>query len=264
MHRTPPKDVRKALAQEVGFGCPVEGCGSPYLTWHHFDPPWKESQHHDVAGMVALCREHHDAADTGAYTQDDFREMKARGRDRTLALSGDFQWRRRRLLGVVGGSFYYETPILIQVGDRSVVAFNRDDQDRLLLNVAMPSTVSEPRLRIEDNFWIEVGEPKSVECPPSGRIVAVEYPHGDSIRVEFFEIADGEALSRRYRYSDGVREFLDEESDGYPVTAVEIRMRILNSDQQPVIDFSADATRVGGMTMVGALFVRGQVGLHLG
>lgn len=27
------------LRREVGFGCPV--CRSPFLTWHHFDPPVK-------------------------------------------------------------------------------------------------------------------------------------------------------------------------------------------------------------------------------
>lgn len=187
MNRTPPKAVRRALAEEVGFGCPVEGCGSPYLTWHHFDPPWNEREHHDVAGMVALCREHHDAADVGAYTKDDFREMKSRGRDRTEALSGQFQWRRRRLLAVVGGNFYYETAIPLQLQGRPVVGFNRDDQERFLLNVAMPSTIPEPRLYIEDNFWIEAGNPTNIECPPSGRTVAVEYANGDLIRVGFLK-----------------------------------------------------------------------------
>src|SRR5215211_1730983 len=115
MHRSPPKHVRRALAREVGFGCPVANCGSPYLTWHHFDPPWSERQHHDPAGMVALCREHHDAADAGAYSEHDFREMKAR--DRAQALRGRFEWRRQRLLAIVGGTFYYETPIPVQVGE---------------------------------------------------------------------------------------------------------------------------------------------------
>jgi hypothetical protein len=37
--RRPPMDVIRLLRSEVGFCCPVEGCGNPYLTWHHFDPP---------------------------------------------------------------------------------------------------------------------------------------------------------------------------------------------------------------------------------
>jgi hypothetical protein len=263
VNRTPPKAVRVALAQEVGFGCPVEGCGSPYLTWHHFDPPWSERQHQDPPGMVALCREHHDAADAGAYTRDDFREMKVRGRDRTQALSGRFEWRRQRLLSVVGGSFYYDTPIPIKLRDHPVVWFNRNDEQRFLLNVAMPSTVPEPRLRIDDNFWIEVGEPEIVESPPSGRIIAVRYANGDTIRVEFFEISNGEALLRRYPSADTTRAFLEEES-GFPVTAVEILMRIVAPDGQPVIDLDAHETRLGGMRMIGSLFVRNQVGVQIG
>jgi hypothetical protein len=35
-----------ALRREVNLGCPVAGCGSPFLTWHHFDPPWKLEHHH--------------------------------------------------------------------------------------------------------------------------------------------------------------------------------------------------------------------------
>src|SRR5215211_7582447 len=76
VNRTPPIEVRRELRREVGFGCPVDGCGSPYLTWHHFDPPWKERQHHDVVGMVALCREHHDKADVGAFTRQQLRQLK--------------------------------------------------------------------------------------------------------------------------------------------------------------------------------------------
>lgn len=63
MARNPPKSVLAELRKEVGFGCPVEGCGNPYLTWHHFDPPWSERHHHEPQGIIALCPEHHNAAD---------------------------------------------------------------------------------------------------------------------------------------------------------------------------------------------------------
>jgi hypothetical protein len=54
--RTPPIAVRRKLRQEVGFACPVPDCGSPYLTWHHFDPPWHVTPQHEPAGMIALCK----------------------------------------------------------------------------------------------------------------------------------------------------------------------------------------------------------------
>lgn len=58
LSRTPPIEVRRQLRKEVNFGCPVDGCGIPYLTWHHFDPPWNEKEHHDPNGMLALCANH--------------------------------------------------------------------------------------------------------------------------------------------------------------------------------------------------------------
>ncbi len=61
--RTPPIAVRRQLRREVGFGCSLPGCGVPYLTWHHFDPPWRQEHYHRVEGMIALCRDHADKAD---------------------------------------------------------------------------------------------------------------------------------------------------------------------------------------------------------
>ncbi len=264
MTRTPPKSVRAQLAAEVGFGCPAVDCGSPYLTWHHFDPPWNEHQHHEANGMIALCREHHDAADVGAYTVEQLREMKMRGRDRNKAIFAQFQWRRERLLGIVGGNFFYETAIAIQLGEQPLVWFNRDEQNNALVNVAMPCTTPTPRLRVEDNFWIEVGEPVRVECPPSGRRLAVEYANGDVIGIEFFDVSDKGFLDGRYPESTGIQGFLGQPGEGFPVTAVEILMRVHAPDGRPLIDLDAQESRIGPMLMRGNLVVRGSVGFMLG
>jgi hypothetical protein len=127
MDRKPPVAVRRALRQEVGFGCPVPGCGSPYLTWHHFDPPWSEQEHHDPQGMIAICRDHHPEADQGAFTREDLHAFKEAGRDRGAVLEGRFNWMRRKLLAVVGGSFFLETPIIVQLFDHRLIWFSRDD-----------------------------------------------------------------------------------------------------------------------------------------
>src|ERR1700704_1512180 len=78
MNRTPPAEVRRLLRKEVGFGCPVAGCDSPYLSWQHFEPPWEERQHHEPKGMVALCVLHHGQADARAFTVDQLRAFKDR------------------------------------------------------------------------------------------------------------------------------------------------------------------------------------------
>jgi hypothetical protein len=72
--RTPPKDVRDRLRREMNFGCPI--CRSPFLTYHHFDPPWEPAHLHNEPGMIALCSEHHNFADGGNYPTDYLRKLK--------------------------------------------------------------------------------------------------------------------------------------------------------------------------------------------
>jgi len=74
MSRTIPVPIRRELRKEVKFRCPL--CGSPFLTYHHFDPTWSEMERrgtedivHDPQGIIALCRKHHDIADGGAFTK---------------------------------------------------------------------------------------------------------------------------------------------------------------------------------------------------
>ncbi|MDP9457654.1 MAG: HNH endonuclease, partial [Actinomycetota bacterium] len=49
------------------------------------------------------------------------------------------------LLAVVGGNFYYDTPIIFQYQGEPSIWFNRDEDGYLLLNVRMLSTSGQPR-----------------------------------------------------------------------------------------------------------------------
>jgi hypothetical protein len=51
---------------------PVDGCGSPYLTWHHF-PPFADVGAHDPERTIAMCWGHHAQADGGAWSHDELR-----------------------------------------------------------------------------------------------------------------------------------------------------------------------------------------------
>jgi hypothetical protein len=281
MDRTPPVKIRRQLAEEVGFGCPVPGCGSPYLTWHHFDPPWAEREQHDQAGMVALCRDHHPEADAGAFSRDQLREFKRVGRDRTEALGAKFNWMRDELLAVVGGNFYLRTPIAVRLGDKPIIWFNRDALGRLLVNLRMPTTADEPRMLMLDNFWITEGSAEvEIVCPPSGRLVSARYPNGDQLKVEFFELDSVADLDSRYPLSDQLAQLpvtarerlgdltetsphakaVDYNGVEFPLAVVEITMDVAGTD----LRFGPTTTSVGGVHMTHTWIVGGNVGIQIG
>jgi hypothetical protein len=163
MNWKPPVDVKRALREEVGFGCPVPGCGLPYLEWHHFDPPWHIENHHNHEGMIALCREHHIQADNGAFTKEQLRQFKQNGKENWTQVRGKFNWMRNRLLAVVGRNFYYETPVIFEFKGQPIIWFERDENDYLLLNLYMLSTTEEPRAYIKNNEWFNVGGEEDIE-----------------------------------------------------------------------------------------------------
>lgn len=123
--------------------------------------------------MIALCLQHHEQADVGTFTIEQLRDLKtARPQD---VPAGRFNWMRDELIGFIGGNFYVDVAVAVQVGRHRVVWFNRDDDNRLLLNLYLPSMSGENRLQMEDNFWLETGSPVDLECPPSGGRVRASY-----------------------------------------------------------------------------------------
>lgn len=129
MTRTPPADVRRALRAEVNFGCPVPGCGVPFLTWHHFDPPWSVREHHELAGMIALCRNHASAADGGTYSKAELRVMKQRPYV-TDVLSAVWPWQPENLTFILGGSILFGSEAALTIGGIPVVSAVRSVEDR--------------------------------------------------------------------------------------------------------------------------------------
>ena len=256
MNRTPPAEVLRDLRREVGFGCPVPGCSNPYLYWHHFDPPWRERQHHDAVGMIALCAEHHAKADAGAFTKEQLREFKRRGAEDAVHVRGGFAWMRRDILAVLGGNFYYETPVIFQFRSQPSIWLNRDDDGYLLLNIRMLTVSAEPRIQIEDNFWMSCGTPMDLESPPSGKLLQATYSNGDQLRIEFLELQS--ESSARTRYVDAQPETW---GVSFPITAVEVHKKVGGTE----IAFGPRETVMPGQNVIRNCFFRGnRVGLALG
>jgi hypothetical protein len=175
MNRTPPEDVRRLLRKEVGFGCPVEGCDSPYLTWHHFDPPWIERQHHEAAGMVAPCVQHHGEADHDVWTRDQLRAFKDPGRNRaTERVGGRFRWKRDRLILLAGGNWWSGCSILLRCGSVPIIWLTRDPDGYELLNLDLFDEKGTARLSLRNNDWIVDRGVEDLECAPRKTALSVK------------------------------------------------------------------------------------------
>lgn len=255
MSRRPPNEVTRALRKEVGFGCPIPGCGNPYLEWHHFDPPYAQEEHHRPEGMIALCAEHHKKADAGAYTAAQLRAFKG-NRVNAEAVKGTFDWLRNDLLAVVGGNFYYETLNVVRLDGQDVVWFHRDDDGYLRLNVQLLSLSPEPRATIEDNFWGNIGEPADLRSPPSGRLLEIRYSSGDWLSVEFLELGSEQEAFERYQSSL----LTDDAGIRFPITAVEVNLALAGTS----ISLAPRRTTLPGNNQIlGGLISHCGVGLSL-
>lgn len=216
--RTPPRAVKHALRQEVGYGCPATGCASPYLEFHHFDPTWAEQRHHRAEGMIALCPEHHRKADGGSFTREQLRAMKATPFALSAPVKGTFDWRRQQLIARVGGNFFAGSDVLVGLDGLPVVAQRRED-GLLLLSIQMLTVSGEERLLMRDQEWVLKGRPLMFDSPPSGKRIAARYSNGDFLSVEFWDAPTREALAQRYMTSPP-------EQVEFPSVVVDIAMEI--------------------------------------
>jgi hypothetical protein len=203
--------------------------------------------------MIAVCAEHHAKADAGAFTPDQLRALKADAAAHE-EVRGRFDWLRRDLLAVVGGNFYYETPVPVAFRDTPVVWLNRDDEGYLSLSLRMLSTKREPRLMLDDNFWMLHGRPEDFVCPPSGKLIDARYANGDQLRVEFTLIDSVERAAARY--ADAAPE---QWGVTFPLTAVEITSAVGGTD----LRFGPHETNFGMGFMRGCFSSHCGVGLAI-
>jgi hypothetical protein len=236
-----PPIVKEILRSEVGFGCPVKGCGNPYLEYHHFDPPVNVKPHNEPEGMIALCAQHHKKADGGAYTIEQLHNLK-KDKSNAAVVKGNLDWLRRDLLAVVGGNFYFETPRIITIDGVDLVSLLRDADGYLRLNVNMLSCSAEERIIIKDNSWENVGSPLDLRSPPQGKELEVRYHNGDYLYLRFIELESFQKAQKRY----GTDIFKDLT---FPITAVEVNMAIAGTR----IELTDSSSQLGGIQMTGCL-----------
>ena len=196
--------------------------------------------------MIALCSCHHPLVDKGAYTVEQLHQFKQSAAERSSAVEGRFEWMRNRLLTVVGGNFYYETPIAVQYRDQPMIWLKRDEHEYLLLNLRMLSTTDEERLSLVDNFWITKGNPIDFECPQSGALIHAEYKNSDKVRIEYHELKSMSDVTKRYpdAFSEAWRIKL-------PITAVEIHCKVGGTE----VEFGPRWSRLPGNNIMRNCFI---------
>ncbi len=242
--RTPGVRVQRELRREVGFSCPLPGldgtprCGNPYLTWHHFDPPWRTKHHHNPEGMIALCRTHHDMADQGAYTKEQLHQFKKQASNQFKRVRGKLDWMRHDLVAAVGSNLFYKTPIIFQYYEDRIIWFERDNQNHLLLNLDLLPLPGSPQVQMQNNIWQVIEEPVDIECPPSGKLAHIKYENGNDLRIEFQNIDTATKLQRKY---PDVQIAFDIH---LPVVVVEIYMSVKEAN----ISFNPQETNLGTNT----------------
>lgn len=212
--RTPPESVRAILRAEVGKGCPF--CGDMLLDYHHFDPPWSVRNHHEPQGMIALCVKHHRFADRGAFTNRQLHARKLTAAN-SFKRSG-FPWMRRRMLAIVGGNFFFETPILLQWRNRPLICLDRDESGYLSLSLAWPVASDSVVPLLERNDWIDHEVIQDLQCSPT--CIKAKLQSGDRLEVRFRPTETAHDLLARYKSAKP-----DDWDIPFPITSVEVTAR---------------------------------------
>lgn len=185
MERKPPAAVRRELRKEVGFACPIEGCGSPYLTYHHFDPPWAVEEHHDPEGMIALCLQHHKEADVGTYTDEQLRSLKEKDAAHSY-VSGRFNWRREDTLIIAGSNYFIGSPTILEIEGRKLIWFQKNEDGFDTVNMDLYARNGQLVFQMRNNEWVVTPSLDNIEAPPSGRSLKVRCKrHKISVDLDF-------------------------------------------------------------------------------
>ena len=185
MDRKPPVAVRRKLREEVGFCCPIEDCGSPYLTYHHFDPPWATEAHHNPEGMIALCLQHHKEADGGDYTDIQLLELKEAGKN-NKPVSGQFNWKRENTLIIAGSNYFIGSPTILEANKTKQIWFEKDEKNNDTVNMDLYSSDGLLVFQMRKNDWTVLPDFEDIESPPSARSLKIRSrKYGVSVDLEF-------------------------------------------------------------------------------
>ncbi|MBS4219039.1 hypothetical protein KHA96_12000 [Bacillus sp. FJAT-49711] len=202
MSRYIPIEVRQGLRQEVFYGCPIHGCGSPYLSYHHFDPPYHEGGTHNPEGMIALCLAHHKYADIGTYTNDQLKSFKKNPFLKGKSVKGRIEWMRRDIILRTGGMTTIKTPIFLEIQRKPLIWVKKSESGVMLLNMDIPGKDGTSIFKIVDNDWELSNSIKDLEAVPSGRSINISAPaDGIELMLKFEDVSNDDFKKSLTKYN---------------------------------------------------------------
>jgi hypothetical protein len=145
------------LRSEVGFGCPV--CRSPFLTWHHFDPPSHIEEHWRPEGIIAMCPLCHGEADektgrAGNYSPDELRAMKKADYSSRDVKGSFISWQKENLLVRVGGCYTDTSAPVICVNGIPQITLSKNGAGLLSLSFQLRNQQNETLVEMQDNWFL--------------------------------------------------------------------------------------------------------------
>lgn len=185
--RNIPAKVRRELRKEVNFGCPEKNCGCPFLSYHHFAPPWHVKNHHNPDGMIALCLHHHKAADNGAYTDQQLKNLKTNPylTNQDL-LIGEISWKRHHILFDIGGNYFLGASEIYLRGKEKLIWVDFDQDGHIMINFDLKSSDGNLVFSMRNNDWIISTSLNDIESPPAMKKIKLEdKKKGIKLDIEF-------------------------------------------------------------------------------
>jgi len=188
MQRKPPAHVCRKLQEEASYGCPI--CGSPFLTWHHFDPPWIEYPHHIPEGMIALCAEHAKMADAGVYTKEQLKYYKAnpfiKGK-----ISALWPWEPENVVFLMGGSIFFGVRPLLTLQQKKVFSATRvlkpgATAHSIVFDLDLINLHGNPIVNMKENWLtIHTDELSALRFTPGSKEFVVSHTSGLKLGISF-------------------------------------------------------------------------------
>jgi hypothetical protein len=172
------KPAQRQLRQEVAFGCPIRRCRKPFLTYHHFDPPWRVEEHFNPDGVIALCWEHHSEAEEH-YTKDYLRKLKQASYS-VEDVKGQFPSWQGEFLIRCAGNYVGGSKAVLQMEGEDIIKLERGEENLLFLSFHLQSKDGKTVAVMKDNvFELGPAEPYDVKTTNSKNRIKVWFAKHD-------------------------------------------------------------------------------------